>query len=150
MGLLKGSTEGQAGSWRLFTEGPQDSKAMSDLFRHAQGRENRSVNLLSDALSDVLQGTLRHLLDVHFPGHSALVEEGRDNMYYGVFNDALWEINYMTEDKIQEALASNGNCNAAGPDGFKLTVLKNLPVSWINRLRVIYTSSLYGGYVPAC
>ena len=43
-----------------------------------------------------------------------------------------------------------GNYKAAGPDGFKPIVLKNLLVSCINRLRVIYTSSLYAGYVPAC
>ena len=68
-------------SWRLFTEAPKDSKAMSDLLRHAQGRENKNINLLNDALSDTPEGTLRHLMDVHFPGHSAPVEEGRDNAY---------------------------------------------------------------------
>ncbi len=73
---------------------------MSDLFRHAQGRENRSINLLSNALSDGLcKGILRHQKDVHFPGHSALVVEERDNMYYGVFNDTLREIKYLTVEK---------------------------------------------------
>ncbi len=137
-------------SWRLFTEAPQDSKAMSDLLRHAQGKENKSINLLNDALDDSPEGTLRHLMDVHFPGHSAPVEEGRDNVYYGAFNDALREINYITVGKIQEALASIGSHKAAGPDGFKQIVLKNLPDSYFDRLRVIYISSLYAGYVPAC
>ncbi len=89
-------------------------------------------------------------MDVHFPGHSAPVEEGRDNAYYGVFNDALREINYITVGKIQEALASIDSHKAAGPDGFKPIVLKNLPNSYFHRLQIIYTSSLYAGYVPAC
>ncbi len=87
---------------------------------------------------------------MHFPGHFALVEEGRDNTYYGVFNNALREINYLTVEKIHEAFASIGSYKAAGPDGFELIVQMNLPDSCINRLQVIYTSSLYAGYVPAC
>ncbi len=106
---------------------------MSDLFRHAQGRENRSINLLSNALSDGPEGTVRNLMDVHFPGHSVLVEEGRENAYYGVFSDALREINYLTVDKIHEALASISSYKAAGPDGFKPIVPKNVPDSCINR-----------------
>ncbi len=120
--------------WKLFTEAPQDSKAMSDLFRHTQGRENKSINLLNDALSNNPEGTLGHLMDVHFTGHSAPVEEGRDIAYHGVFNDALREINYITVGKVQEALASIGSYKAVGPDGFKPIVLKNLLDSYFHRL----------------
>ncbi len=68
-------------SGRLFTEGPQDSKAMSDLYRCAQGRDNKSINLLSDAPTEGPEGTLNHLWDMHFPGNTTWVEEGREGKH---------------------------------------------------------------------
>ncbi len=64
-------------SWRLFMESLNYSKAMSDFYRHAQGRENKSINLLNDVPFDGLESLLSHLLDVHFPGHTTLVKERR-------------------------------------------------------------------------
>ncbi len=54
---------------------------------------------------------------------TAPVEEGRDNACYGVLNDALHKIDYLTVEKIHEALARIGSYKTAGPDGFKLIVL---------------------------
>ncbi len=57
-------------------EGTTDSKAISQLFKIVQGRENHSINLLSDAPVDGTEGTVGRLTDVHFPGSTALVQEG--------------------------------------------------------------------------
>ncbi len=61
-------------------EGPHGSKAVSDLFRHAQGRENKSSNFPSDAPFNGLEDRLEHLLGAHFPGHTNLVEEGGEHI----------------------------------------------------------------------
>ncbi len=107
---------------------------MSDLYRCVQGRENKSINLFSDAPTEGLEGTLNHLLDVHFPGNITWVEEGWENMFYGDFDDVFQVIDCISLGKIQKALDNLGSYKAAGSDGLKLVVLKNLPDSCINRL----------------
>ncbi len=55
-------------SRRLFTKGPQDAKAMSDLHRHVQGKDNRSIELLNEAPVSSPEGTVDHLMEVQFQG----------------------------------------------------------------------------------
>ncbi len=61
--------------WKLFTEGPQDSKAMSKLYRHTQSGENKSNYLLNDTMISGLEVTLNHLMHIHIPDNTNMVEE---------------------------------------------------------------------------
>ncbi len=56
-------------AWKLFTKGTSDSKAMLQLFKIVEGRENHSINVLSDASV----GGSEDLMDVHFPSSTNLV-----------------------------------------------------------------------------
>ena len=146
----KGVRRAKRESWKLFTEETRDSKAMSQLIKTMQGKENRSINLLSDATVDTPEGTVDHLLDIHFPGNTTLVNKEKGNPYFGKFADAQKKITYVSLANVLEAISSFGNNKAGGPDGIKPVVLKNLPLSLVGRIQAIYIASLFLGYVPAC
>jgi hypothetical protein len=55
---------------------------------------------------------------------------------------------WMSVPTIQRAISLFKSNKAAGPDGFKPLVLKQLPDLAINRLRQIYEASYHGGVVP--
>ncbi len=73
---------------------------MSEFYKHVQGRENKSINLLSVAIVHGLEGTVDHLLGVHFTGNTAERGEGRENTNYGAFQDALRVIDYVLTTEI--------------------------------------------------
>ncbi len=55
---------------------------------------------------------------------------------------------FLTMPRIKWAIERLSSNKAAGPDGIKSVVLKNLPDSYLQQLQVLYISSIYVGYVP--
>ncbi len=54
-----------------------------------QGKENHSINLLSDASVGGPEGTVNHLMDIHFPGSMAIVlGGGKEDICFGSFAGA--------------------------------------------------------------
>ncbi len=137
-------------AWTLFMEDTGDSKAMSQLFKIVQGRENQSINLLSDAPVNDLEGMVNHLMDVHYPGSTSVGLKGEDNVFFGGFADAGRKVDYVTLASVLDAISSFGNTKAGGPGGLKPVVLKNLPINCLGRLQAFYIAYLFSGYVPAC
>ncbi len=123
---------------------------MSQLIKTMQGKENCSINLLSNALVDTPKGTVDHLMDIHFPGNTTLVDEEKGNPFFGKFADAQQKIMYVSLASVLEAISSFGNNKAGGPDGIKPLVLKNLPLNFVGRIQAIYIASFFSGYIPAC
>ncbi len=146
----KGVRRAKWESWKLFTEETRDSKAMTQLIKTMQGNESRSINLLSDAPVDTPEGTADHLMDIHFPGNTTLVNKEKGNPYFGKFADAQKKIMYVSLANVLEAISSFGNNKAGGPDSIKPVVLKNLPLNLVGRIQAIYIASLFLGYITAC
>ena len=121
---------------------------MSQLIKTVQGKENCIINLLSDAPVDTPKGTVDHLMDIHFPGNTTLVNEEKGNAYFGKFVDAQKKITYVSLANVLEAISSFGNNKAGGPDGIKPVVLKNLPLILVGRIQAIYIASLFSGVCP--
>ncbi len=69
---------------------------MSQLIKTVQGKENHSINLLSDAPVNTPEGTVDHLMDIRFPGNTTLVNEEERNPYSGKFADAQKKITYVS------------------------------------------------------
>ncbi len=56
-------------------------------------------------------------------------------------------VGWVTETKITWTIRNFGNHKAAGPDGLTPIVLKQLPNMVLKRLRTIFVSSIFSGYV---
>ncbi len=76
-------------------EAMQDSKTMSDLFRHVcwVGKMGASIS---------------SLMPQWMAQRATLVSEGREKAYYGVFGNAIWAMSYISSAKTWETVTSLG------------------------------------------
>ncbi len=139
-------------SWKLFTEDTDDPKSASRLFKCVQTQLKASIGgILSDTPSNDPVDFVQQLLDVHFPGSGPTVNErGQETKIenLGTYLEACRATRFITKPRIKWAIECLSSNKAAGPDGIKPVVLKNLPDSYLQQLQVLYVSSIYVGYVP--
>ncbi len=137
-------------SWKKFTEQSSDIKDVSRLYKIVQAREDTQVGILSDSTTDGPEGTLNKLVDTHFLGSVRRIgwDPGPKGKEGGRYQDALHSGHFTTTERIRWAIKQFGNTKAAGPDGIKPIVLKNLPDNYLENLKILFVCSLQAGYVP--
>ena len=118
-------------------------KNMSQLVKICQGIDNKALGMLEtpQGMTGSISGTLRHLMEVHFPGSKVAKETWTlDNADKHKTTDPSCYIDskfkgIVTKDLVKAAFRQ---LKAAGPDEIKPIVLKNLPtLHLIKSLRYI-------------
>jgi len=143
-------------SWRKFVTGIMDSKGMSFVFKALQRRDNKSLGILNNAdgtSTDTPEASLNLLFAEHFPGSRRMDPVVPGEMPESLPNTSctsfeLLEMEMITPEKIRRAFASFSNYKAAGKDGFKPIMLKQLGPKALQRLTWLYKASIQLEYVP--
>ena len=134
-------------SWQMFTEEHKGPKELSKLFRAVQVKTHEQIDLLSGA--DSPQETVSLLMSTHFPGSVDEFDFRQTDSTPVVFN--INESNaFITPEKVRWSINSFDAHKAAGPDGIKIAVLREIGPNMINRLTNLYRSSMQLSYVPKC
>ncbi len=124
-------------SWKLFMEDTDDPKSALRLFKCMQTQLKASISVLSNTPSNDTMDSVQHLLDAHFPRSGLIVdeEERRTKVkYLGTYMEACRTIRFITIPRIKWVIECCSSNKAAGPDGIKPVVLKNLPDSFLQQL----------------
>ena len=138
-------------SWRTFTEECKTIQDLSRLNKIMQRKENNSLGILLNNDSTFCRSpeeTMNLLLDTHFPGSSDPVEEDCVSTQDQIYNIKAESVSFITPRKVRLAINSFGNLKAAGVDGIKPIVLKNLGSKRLRRLVDIFKASSLSGYIP--
>ena len=103
---------------------------------------------------------MKILLRTHFPDHLEclglgqpepdLVKNCLDSGAMGLYRGTEDFIEYISTEKVRNAMRSFGSRKAPGPDGFKQIVLKNLNEKAVIFLTALYKMSVRTQQVPSC
>ena len=136
-------------AWKDFCSNVESASDISNVLRALEGKYVREMSLLKDNDSNFNpEKAVKILLETHFPDHLEclglgqpepdLVKDCLDKGAVGLDLETEDFIEYISTEKVRNAMRSFGSRKAPGPDGFKPTVLKNL-----NEKAVIFLTSLY-------
>ena len=87
------------------------------------------------------------LATTHFPGCK---DDKPSRKFTRKTRNIEGKLNYITTEKVTEAIKSFGDFKAPGPDGFKPCVLKQLSREAVEHLTKLYTASILLSYTPTC
>lgn len=134
-------------SWRKLVGQVEGMSEMARLNKIIGEKENQKVGLLSRGDGSTTTNTaetLQVLMNEHFPGN---VPVGR-HPPPKTDKVTLEEIDWISDERVNQAIEKFDSHKAAGPDGLKPIVLKNFPSKIITTLVLIYTACLSLGYTP--
>ena len=144
-------------AWKDFCSNAELANDISNILKSLEGMYIRDMSLLKDKIDSNFnpKEAVKILLKTHFPyqlecqGQEQLepeqVQECSGQVAVGL--DMVTEdfLEYITTEKVRNAMRSFGSRKVPGPDGFKPIVLKNL-----NEKAVIFLTELYKMSMEAC
>ena len=139
-------------AWRHFKETLQTEKDMASLARLAQREEKRNINVLTKqdgSSTSPGEETIDLLTETHFPAATALRHvsyNNRRNCLTQALEDKYND--WITAQKITQALAGFEKKKSPGPDGLKPLIFEHLPKEFITVLEVAYKSAIHLAYTP--
>ena len=148
-------------AWKDFCSNVESANDISNVLRSLEGKYIREMSLLKDKESNFNPDVaVKILLRTHFPDHleclglgqpePELVREGLDKGAEGLDRDTGDFVEYITAEKVRNAMRSFGSRKAPGPDGFKPIVLKNLNEKAVIFLTSLYKMSIRTQQIPSC
>jgi len=144
----KATRRAKRASWKEFCNDSKDMLKASKLCKIIRAKERVALGLIKSENGEMLspEDSINKLLDVHFPGSESTTESSITET-----NKAKIKIDdesFFSCEKTYLAINSFGDFKAAGPDGLKPKILKNLGDGMIFRLTNIYKACFLLGYVP--
>ena len=137
-------------SWQLFIDGHANQSDVAKYNKLLNKKNMNSLGLMKAPDTGETLGpkdSLTLLTETHFPDCKDIPTfSGATNN--GQCDTANSTLQYITDEKVAEAIKSFGDYKAAGLDGFKPCVLKNLTPKAISHLTKLYTASLMLNYTP--
>jgi hypothetical protein len=141
-------------AWRQFCSEAQTAKDVGHIVKILdQGSGSRgTLSLLreGESYARTPEESVRILVDTHFPGHitAHVVEresqgEAETDYRYGPLYD------FLTLDRVKEAINSFGAYKAAGPDGLPPIVLQKLGPCAMTQILSVYRTSIARSWIPA-
>ena len=148
-------------AWKDFCSNVESANDISNVLRALEGKYMREMSLLKDKDSNFdPEAAVKILLRTHFPDHLEclslgqpepdLVKEGLDKGARELDRDTGDFIEYISTEKVRNAMRSFGSKKAPGPDGFKPIVLKNLNEKAVIFLTSLYKMSIRTQQIPSC
>ena len=148
-------------AWKDFCSNVESANDISNVLRALEGKYMREMSLLKDKDSNFdPEAAVKILLRTHFPDHLEclslsqpepdLVREGLDKGARELDRDTGDFIEYISTEKVRNAMRSFGSKKAPGPDGFKPIVLKNLNEKAVIFLTSLYKMSIRTQQIPSC
>ena len=136
--------------WRDFASGVNDTKDMARLFKTMQGSRCPKAGLFRDhngIPATETKTSIQSAFDALFPGN----QEVSQTAVSGVLctrTQMLDKADFITEDKIVEAIKSFKSNKSPGIDGIKPLMLKKLSDKGIKLLKQYFKASVTLSYVP--
>ena len=137
------------GAWRDFMCSRQN---FAEVARFKQILDRKSLNTLGVIKASdgepfpEPKDSLNELLRVHFPSCNDYENVTQEISDYKISISNKTE--FITTEKVREAIDTFGSYKAPGPDGFAPIVLKFLPSGAISMMCEMYKASFVLGYVP--
>ena len=146
-------TKARRSSFRTMVDGIYDFASVAKFNKMLNRKNLTKLGQLTDENGQpcaTVSASLDILLRSHFPQCSnvPIAEwEPKSNIIQNINDEA---VEYITMEKLEEALASFGDYKAAGVDEIKPIVLKNLGQKALYRLVKIFKASIMLAYIPKC
>ena len=139
-------------AWRKYKESIQSEKEMARLAKAAQFQDSNTINVLTKAdgtSTDPGEETIQLLTETHFPAATDtkhVTYNNRRNLPVAEISKKYGD--WITQNKIAEALGGFEKKKSPGPDGLKPLVFEHLPKEFLEVLEIVYKSSIHLGYTP--
>ena len=137
-------------SWKMFTESCHTPQELSKLVKILKGQRNHTLGILrkpDNTFCANPREVLELLANTHFPRNVAASDTVPSHSTGTPLSE---EVKFITTHSVREAIKSFGDLKAAGPDGIKPIVLKNLGEKALSRLTLLLRASSTLGYIPNC
>jgi hypothetical protein len=138
-------------SWQQFCNEASSIKQVALINKIVKGRENNTPGILhrcdGTMCGDPVESMLR-LVNVHFPGNEEYENDDEQITTEGESNEENDVAQFITEDKVREAIKTFGDFKSPGPDGFPPIVLKKFGKKAISWLTCLYKASVRTAYLP--
>lgn len=140
-------------TWQKYCNETKDAKGMARLNKVIQGTDNKNVGLLkytSGQETTSPEQVLDLLLDTHFPGSVGVGDElgDQDETDWTTLEEVEDSVDFIDANKVTKAIWSFGPEKAAGPDGFKPVVLRNLGNYVLSKVVLMFKACLALQYTP--
>ena len=137
-------------NWKEFVEGHENPERTARFNKILNRQNMNSMGIIADSNGKPYSSpeeSLKGMVGEHFPGSVEPKEfiQPKDSAACNITSEAA---EFITVEKVKEALDQFGSHKAGGVDGFKPIVLKNLGDNMLNRLTELYKANYLLGYTP--
>ena len=137
-------------SWKQFLEDADNPTKVSHINRIIQGKVNQTLGMMKNSDGTACsspEDSLLRVINTHFPGNRMIspVQEEDGTTIVNIHHERA---NFITSEKVGEAIKTFKDHKAPGPDGLQPCVLKHLDLETLDRLTNLYKASYLLGYVP--
>ncbi len=151
--LARAIQQAKRGSWRDFCTRTEGAKEISRLVQILENPPKRQMSILhKDGQLLSAEGSLRHLIETHFPEGNIVPDTDKTAvkiMGHNMDVDYTGICEFINAGRVRAALSSFGDFKSPGPDKLPPVALKKMGDRHIDMLTDIYKKSIATGTVPA-